>query len=305
MVRTYKRKTDRGKWSPESMRFAVDSVMQRKMGYKKSAESFKVPQPTLEQNVKLAKQQAGRPSAADVQAVSDNLNLVQSLGPIKTVFSLEEENLLFDYILKMEERLFGLITYDLRLLAYQWAEKLGKIHSFSKTKGIAGKDWLSGFRVRQPQLALRKPEATSVARAAAFNKVNVGKLFDLLTRVVEENGFTPKKIYNCDETGVTIVPKHRSKILSLKGRKQVGVLTSAERGKTITIEVCFNAAGITMASTFIFPRVRANNQLMTDFPPGATAEYHPSEWMQSEIFFSWFKRFVMWSRATKESPVLY
>ena len=78
------------------------------------------------------------------------------------------------YVLKIEERLFGLTCYDLRILAYQWAEKLGKNHSFSKTKEIAGKDWLSGFRARHPQLSLRKPEATS---AAAFNKVNVGKFF--------------------------------------------------------------------------------------------------------------------------------
>ncbi|KAJ4440820.1 hypothetical protein ANN_10666 [Periplaneta americana] len=276
----------------------LDRIMRGEMGYKKAADSFKVPQSTLERIVKLVKPQAGRPTAGDVQAVSDkdilyveqpNLNLVQSLGPIKTVFS---------------EILFGITTYDLRVLAYQWAEKLGKVHSFSKTKEIAGKDWLSGFSIRHPQLALRKPEATSAARAAAFNKVNVGKFFDLLTRVVEENGFTPEKIYNCDETGVTIMPKHRSNIFSLKGRKQVGVLTSAERGNTITIEVCFNAAGTYMAPTFIFPRVRANNQLMNNCPPGATAEYHPSGWMQSEIFFSWFKRFVMWSRATKDSPVL-
>ncbi|KAJ4440802.1 hypothetical protein ANN_10648 [Periplaneta americana] len=295
------------------MRFAVDSVMRGEMGYKKAADSFKVPQSTLERRVKLVKPQAGRPTAADVQAVSDkdilyveqpNLNFVQILGPIKTVFSVEEENLLADYILKMEERLFGITTYDLRVLAYQWAEKLGKVHSFSKTKEIAGKDWLSGFSIRHPQLALRKPEATSAARAATFNKVNVGKFFDLLTRVVEENGFTPEKIYNCDETGVTIVPKHRSNIFSLKVRKQVGVLTSTERGNTITIEVCFNAAGTYMAPTFIFPRARANNQLMNNCPPGATAKYHPSGWMQSEIFFSWFKRFVMWSRATKDSPVL-
>ncbi|KAJ4425447.1 hypothetical protein ANN_28063 [Periplaneta americana] len=173
MVRTYKRKTDRGKWSPESMRFAVESVMRGEMGYKKAADSFKVPQSTLERKVKLAKQQA-------VGLLQQMYRQFQSLGPIKTVFSVEEENLLVDYILKMEERLFGLTTYDLRLLSYQWAEKLGKIHSFSKTKEIAGKDWLSGFRIRHPQLAFRKSEATSAARAAAINKELNARAKDLI-----------------------------------------------------------------------------------------------------------------------------
>lgn len=53
-----------------------------------------------------------------------------------------------------------------------------------------------------------------------------------------------------------------------------------------------------MPPLFIFPRVRANDQLMNDCPPGACG------WMQSNIFFQWFKKFVDWSRATKERPVL-
>lgn len=313
MVRTYKRKTERGGWDPESMKNAIEAVMCREMGYKKAADSFQVPQTTLERRVKLARGQNERNDNMPTFTVStsgtiytgqQNPILAQSLGPIKTVFTVEEESLLFNYLLKMEERLFGLTSYDLRVLAYQWAEKLGKDHTFSRTKQAAGKDWLSGFRSRHPRLSLRKPEATSAARAAAFNKVNVSKFFDLLSKVVDRHKFTAEKIYNCDETGVTVVPKHRSKILSLKGRKQVGVLTSAERGNTITIEVCYSAAGSYMPPLFVFPRVRANNQLLNDCPPGAWAEFHPSGWMQSHIFFAWFKKFVEWSRPTKESPVL-
>lgn len=77
-------------------------------------------------------------------------------------------------------------------------------------------------------------------------------------------------------------------MFSLKGRKQVGVLTSAERGNTVTVEVCYNAAGSYMPPLFVFPRQRANEQLLNECPPGAMAAYHPSEWMQSNKFFTWF-----------------
>lgn len=310
MVRKYERKTDRGGWSPESMKNAIYACLNGEMGYKKAASSFEVPQSTLERRVKLAREQNEENNIFTVTANGTIYNskknpiLAQSLGPIKTVFTVEEENMLFDFLLKMEERLFGLTAYDLRILAFQWAEKLGRNHPFSKTKEIAGLDWLSGFRARHPKLSLRVPEATSAARAAAFNKVNVYKFFDLLTTVVDKHKFTAERIYNCDETGVSIIPKHRSKVFSLKGRKQVGVLTSAERGNTITVEVCYNAAGSYMPPLFVFPRSRANEQLLNDSPPGAEAAYHPSGWMQSEIFFTWFKKFVEWSRPTKDSPIL-
>lgn len=314
MVRTYKRTTNRGSWDPESMKNAVESVLNGEMGYKRAAASFGVPQSTLERKVKIAREQSKEATPNEIFTVTasgtvyakqnSSLILPQSLGPIKPVFTAEEETLLVNYIFKMEERLFGLTCYDLRILAYKWAEKLGKKHSFSNVKQIAGRDWIQGFKRRHPEVKLRKPEATSATRAAAFNKVNVTKFFDLLKTVVDKYKFTASTIYNCDETGVTVIPKHRSKILALKGRKQVGVLTSAERGNTVTIEVCYNAAGSYMPPMFVFPRARANDQLLNDCPPGAWAEYHPSGWMQSNIFFNWFKKFVKFSRATKESPVL-
>lgn len=73
-----------------------------------------------------------------------NSDLAKPLGPIKPVVSMGEEDLV-NNILKMEERLFGVTSYDLGRLAYQWAKTLGKSHSFNKDKQIAGKDWILGI----------------------------------------------------------------------------------------------------------------------------------------------------------------
>ena len=77
----------------------------------------------------------------------------------------------------MERRFFGMTTTEVRYLAYHMAECNNIDHNFNEDTGMAGKDWLVGFQQRHPDLTLRLPEATSAARAKAFNRVNVGKFF--------------------------------------------------------------------------------------------------------------------------------
>jgi hypothetical protein len=45
-----------------------------------------------------------------------------------------------------------------------------------------------------------------------------------------------------------------------------------------------SAFGNFMPTMFVFPLDRENKELLDDAPPGSTAEYHLSGWMQTEIF---------------------
>jgi hypothetical protein len=62
---------------------------------------------------------------------------------------------------------------EVREITYQLAEKNGIEHIFSDEKKMAGWDWIAGFKNRNPDIYLRKPEATLAARVMAFNKPQI------------------------------------------------------------------------------------------------------------------------------------
>lgn len=65
-------------------------------------------------------------------------------------------------------------------MAYQLAVKNNKKSNFCTKNEMAEYDWYKCFVKKHPELSLRKPEATSVARAMGFNKTVVGQFFLLL-----------------------------------------------------------------------------------------------------------------------------
>lgn len=138
---------------------------------------------------------------------------------------------------------------------------------------------------RHPDLSIRKPEATSATRASGFNPIAVGKFYSLLSEVVDKYKLEASQIYNVDETGITCVPKTQNKIVACRGRRLVGALTSAERGQTVTVEVCMCSDGSFLPPMLIFPRIRSKTELIDGASPGSWAEVHPSGWIQSDNGF--------------------
>ena len=56
------------------------------------------------------------------------------------------------------------------------------------------------------------------------------------------NNICPHNIFNLDETGVSTVQKPRQ-VFAQAGTKQVGRITSGERGENVTMCACVNATG--------------------------------------------------------------
>ncbi|XP_065658716.1 uncharacterized protein LOC136083243 [Hydra vulgaris] len=134
-------------------------------------------------------------------------------------------------------------------------------------KSLSSIDWLQGFMKRQPELSLRTPEATSFARSTAFNKHTVREFFQNLKTVRNRYKYNPNCIYNVDETGLTTVQKP-VKVLAGRGSKQVGRITSAERGTLVTACCASNAIGNSIPPLFIFPRVKFQDYMIKEGPPG-------------------------------------
>lgn len=291
MVRTYVRKSTRQSWSLSSLKQAVDAVLRNEVGLKKASVQFSVPKTTLRRAVKKKQK-------------DETAEITKSMGKFVCIFSVAQELELVDYLKDMEARLFGLTMKDCRYLAFQLAEKNNIQHPFNKDTQMAGEGWMKSFMSRHPNLTLRKPEATSGARAMGFNQPSVKKFFDLLKGIIDQFKLTPDRIYNSDETGISVNPKGHSKIIATKGKRQVGALKSAERGDNVSVELCFSAAGVYMPPMLIFPRKRIQKEFELGLPPGSWAEVNETGWMNSELFLKWLKMFVQFTKASKDNVVL-
>lgn len=280
----------KGKWSEENMKWAIRKVLSRKMTCREAAVKYAVPKSTLFDRLKIMKS-------------GGECTLKPKLGRFDNTFSKEYENALADHVIDLSNRCMPLTRKEFLKLAYQLGESLNLNHRFNKEKKSAGKHFYYDFLKRHPELSLRIPESTSLLRAVGFNKTQVEKFFENLLELCEKYKFSPSNIFNCDETGVSTVHKQQ-KVLSLKCNRQVGKLTSAERGKNVTVLFCMSATGLFVPPFFVFPRQRCNERLMIGAPPESIGLAQPNGWMNAELFVKWLHHFVKFAKPTVDKPVL-
>lgn len=70
------------------------------------------------------------------------------------------------------------------------------------------------------------------------------------------------------------------RIVARKGFRQVGSLTSAERGTLVTMALAVSAAGNSIPPLFVFPRVHFRDHFLQNAPPGSIGTANPSGWMK-------------------------
>jgi hypothetical protein len=77
----------------------------------------------------------------------------------------------------------------------------------------------------------------------------------------------PARLYNCNETGITIVQHKHMKILGLKGKRQVSPIQTAEWGSLVTVIDCMRPAGHVIPPLLIFPRKYMKPEVMNGTLP--------------------------------------
>jgi len=209
MVRHYKRKNE--KTTDAQLRDALNLC--RIQSLRQVEELTGIPKSTLAVAYKQFKNLLPLPPDTAIKPTHHHL---QVLKP-------QHEQELAVYLIEAQVISHGLTPKQLRKLAY----------SFAKWNGIptppnwvkhetAGGDWFTMFMKRNKQISIRKPEATSTARAAALNPAVMEKFYDQIQALYDKYKFQPEDIYNTDETNnPTVVDP--AKIIALKGMHQVCV----------------------------------------------------------------------------------
>ena len=186
---------------------------------------------------------------------------------------------LAQHMASLSDKFFGVSVDQCRQMAM--ANSLRVPQNWMRNKK-AGYDWYLNFKTRH-KLSVRTPEATSMARATAFNKHTVGEFFANLKKAYDKYEFCPHRIYNMDETGCTTVQKPKQ-VLSKRGQKQVGKMTSAERGELVTAACTIAADGSSIPPLLLFPRAKMQSHFLCGSLPGTKACAIKGGWMTAEIF---------------------
>jgi len=73
-------------------------------------------------------------------------------------------------------------------------------------KEAAGKVWFKRCMKRDShKLALCQPTGTFIARATGFSKEQVGIFFDYYEKEPAAHDYPPSRIFNIDDTGLTLI----------------------------------------------------------------------------------------------------
>ena len=154
----------------------------------------------------------------------------------------------------MERKLFGFTMADVMRLAYQLAVRNGIKNKFCKRNEKAGRKWLKNFLRRHTQISVRTSEGVSLSRARGFTPESVAQFFETYEPAVDTIQHKPARLYNCDETGITIVQHKHTKILGLTGKRQISSLQSAERGFLVTVVICMSPTGHFIPPLLVFKK---------------------------------------------------
>ena len=135
----------------------------------------------------------------------------------KGVLTLEEEQLLVDWLLRMCEMRHGLSLTALKLKVYEITKSMWTPFK----NGIPGAGWLRWWQRRHPELTLRASQALDTVRARGLCEENVKSFYNNLQELYTLHDYLPERIWNCDESGTQAGKNGGGLVIARIGARQV------------------------------------------------------------------------------------
>lgn len=239
MPRKRERTTTKASWTVETLENAVKKLRRGGTSVYKVSKETGISYSTLKKRFRLAKSN------------DTSYKCAPKLGR-PPVFTKEQEAILADHLHKMSNKFYGLTRAQFCKICYAMAEKFDVADRFNETKRSAGRDFLTGFFQRHPNLSIRKPEATSINRILGFNKAEVDRFFENLENVMIKCHFSSSHIYNMDETGVTTV-QETEKIIGAWGTKTCRNSHIMGKREKRHGYLCYECFRVLHSTSFYFP----------------------------------------------------
>ncbi|XP_053400532.1 jerky protein homolog-like [Mercenaria mercenaria] len=266
---------------------AYKDVVSSGMSVYKAARLYGIPESTL------------RDRTLGLQPVTGEKENLPSSGPPPT-FTAQEEQKLVEHISYMASIGYGYTRAEFLCLAFDWAVTLGRKKQSDPDFAAS---WYKGFKRRNPDVTLAKPQKLSVLRAKCTSDETMDKYFCELAKVLKKHDLEnhPEFIWNIDETGLMIEhnPRH---VICMKGTTPQAI--TSNRGKTVTIIASGSAAGSRLPPYYVFPGMRWNQDLLTGASPVSAGTVTESGWSNSAVFMEYLEQHFLKHVSTKDHPVM-
>lgn len=224
------------------------------------------------------------------------------------LFSHSEEKALVAHINKTARVGYGYSRLALRILATDtcvYLKKNRSLYSPSQVPvtNLLSDKWLTKFLQRNPEVTVKKPRKLEMSRARHVTEQTIIKYFEELDVILKTHNLQPHKIFNIDETGLTVDHKPLNVVGPVN--EAVPAITSGE-GVTTTLIGCCSAIGQSVPPFFVFKGRRLNSELLNGASPGCGCALSDSGWSNSVIFEQYLSNHLVkfLPQRERDSPVL-
>lgn len=264
---------ERGRWTIEILKQAIQRVETGQMTVFKASKEFGIPRSTLILKLKGWKGRVPRTSTMKPDEEQNFNN--------KTALSFHQELYLVKILKTMNSWGIGLSKEDVKDAVRDFVAKNNITTPFKNQR--PGDDWWYGFKTRH-NLSLKKPERLEGSRARqADDPFIIYDFYDKLQAVLTEHNISdkPDRIWNADETGICSDP----------GSTRIVCKTGGSGRNMTTVLACVNAKGEFLPPAIVHKGKRLWNSMLGGSESFPNTSYLVTDkgWMTEAAFLLWFK----------------